>query len=40
MMFQEIAINGITLPRPDGDLEYVSEKLKTEYETEDRKSVV
>ena len=33
-MFQEIAINGITLPRPDGDLEYVSEKLKTEYETE------
>jgi quinol monooxygenase YgiN len=34
MMFHEIMINGMTLPRPDGDLEFVSEKLKTEYETE------
>ena len=33
-MFQELKINGITLPRPDGDLEVTSEKVKTEYETE------
>ena len=33
-MFQELKINGITLPRPDGDLEFTSEKIKTEYETE------
>ena len=33
-MFQELKINGTTLPRPDGGLEFVSEKLKTEYETE------
>ena len=33
-MFHEITINGMILPRPDGDLEFVSEKLKTEYETE------
>ena len=33
-MFHEITINGMTLPRPDGDLEFISEKLKTEYETE------
>ena len=31
-MFHEITINGMILPRPDGDLEFVSEKLKTEYE--------
>lgn len=34
MMFQEIKINGRTIPRPDADLEFASEKLKTEYETE------
>ena len=33
-MFKELKINGTTLPRPDGDLEFVSEKIKTEYETE------
>ena len=30
-MFQELKINGTTLPRPDGDLEFASEKVKTEY---------
>lgn len=33
-MFQELKINGTTLPRPDNNLDFVSEKLKTEYETE------
>lgn len=33
-MFNELKVNNIALPRPDGDLEFVSEKLKTEYETE------
>lgn len=33
-MFQELKINGTALPRPDGDLEFASEKVKTEYETE------
>ena len=33
-MFNELKVNNITLPRPDGDLEFSSEKLKTEYETE------
>lgn len=33
-MFQELKVNDIALPRPDGDLDFVSEKLKTEYETE------
>ena len=33
-MFEELKINGITLPRPDGDLDFQSEKIKTEYETE------
>ena len=33
-MFQELKINGTTLPRPDGDLEFSSVKVKTEYETE------
>lgn len=33
-MFQELKINNITLPRPDGDLEFASAKVKTEYETE------
>ena len=33
-MFQELKINHVTVPRPDDDLEFVSEKLKTEYETE------
>ncbi|MBQ3373930.1 MAG: head-tail adaptor protein [Oscillospiraceae bacterium] len=33
-MFQELKINGTALPRPDGNLEFVSEKVKTEYETE------
>lgn len=33
-MFQELKINGTALPRPDGSLEFTSEKLKTEYETE------
>lgn len=33
-MFQELKINGTVLPRPDEDLEFVSTKLKTEYETE------
>ncbi len=33
-MFQEIKINGMVIPRPDADLEFASEKLKTEYETE------
>ena len=34
-MFNELRINDIAVPRPDGDLEFSSEKLKTEYETED-----
>ena len=34
MMFNELKVNNIALPRPDGDLEFSSEKLKTEYETE------
>ena len=33
-MFQEIKVNGTMLPRPDSDLDFKSEKLKTEYETE------
>ena len=33
-MFNELKVNNIALPRPDGDLEFSSEKLKTEYETE------
>ena len=33
-MFNELKVNNIALPRPDGDLEFVSEKLKTEFETE------
>lgn len=33
-MFHEIKINGMAVPRPDADLEFASEKLKTEYETE------
>lgn len=33
-MFQELRVNDIALPRPDSDLEFISEKLKTEYETE------
>ena len=33
-MFRELIINGITLPVPDGNLDFVSEKIKTEYETE------
>ena len=33
-MFQELKINGITLPRPDSDLNFKSEKMTTEYETE------
>ena len=33
-MFEELKINGIPLPRPDGDLDFQSEKIKTEYETE------
>ena len=33
-MFQELKINGTTLPRPDGDLEFSRVKVKTEYETE------
>lgn len=33
-MFQELKINGTMLPRPDGDLVFKSEKVKTEYETE------
>ena len=33
-MFQEIKINGITLPRPDDDLTFKNEKMTTEYETE------
>ena len=33
-MWSELKINGTPLPRPDGDLDFESEKLKTEYETE------
>jgi len=33
-MFQELKINGITLPRPDEDLEIKNKKITTEYETE------
>ena len=33
-MIQELKINGISLPRADGDLEFASQKVKTEYETE------
>jgi len=33
-MFREIKINGMAIPRPDDDLDFASEKLKTEYETE------
>ena len=33
-MFRELKINGMTIPRPDDDLEFSSVKLKTEYETE------
>ena len=33
-MFDELRVNGIYLPRPDGDLQIVSEKIKKEYETE------
>lgn len=33
-MFQEIKINGITLPRPDDDLTFKDQKMTTEYETE------
>jgi len=33
-MFQELKINGISLPRPDEDLEFESKKITTEYETE------
>ena len=33
-MFQELKINGMTLPKPNDDLQFKSKKLKTEYETE------
>ena len=33
-MFHELKINGRTVPKPDADLEFVSQKLTTEYETE------
>ncbi|MDO5390271.1 MAG: hypothetical protein Q4F24_04145 [Eubacteriales bacterium] len=33
-MFQEIKINGITLPRPNDDLVFKDNKMTTEYETE------
>jgi len=33
-MFQEIKINGITLPRPNDDLTFKDKKMTTEYETE------
>lgn len=33
-MFEELKINGIMLPRPDGDLTFKNEKKKKEYETE------
>lgn len=33
-MFQELKINGMTVPRPDDHLEFASRKLTTEYETE------
>ena len=34
MMFTEIKVNGIYLPRPDENLQFTSEKIKKEYETE------
>lgn len=33
-MVGELKINNIPLPRPDSDLEFVSDKVKTEYESE------
>lgn len=33
-MFREIKINGLYLPRPDENLQFSSEKVKKEYETE------
>jgi hypothetical protein len=33
-MQHEISVNGIPLPKPEGDIEIVSEKLITEFETE------
>ena len=33
-MFTEIKVNGIYLPRPDENLQFTSEKIKKEYETE------
>jgi len=34
MMFQELKVNGIVLPRPDDDLSFKNAKKKEEYETE------
>ncbi len=33
-MFKELKINGMYLPRPDENLQFTSEKIKKEYETE------
>ena len=33
-MFTGIKVNGIYLPRPDENLQFTSEKIKKEYETE------
>lgn len=39
-MFQEIKINGIYLPRPDEGLQFTSEKVKKEYESEAGTTIV
>lgn len=33
-MFREIKVNNTYLPQPDADLQFTSEKIKKEYETE------
>ncbi len=34
MMFEELTVDGVTPPRPDGDLEFRDTKVVTEYGTE------